>query len=162
MASDAASNWNPSTGEPSIPLLTGIVVGDDGSSASAAAVRWAAEEAVLRGRPLHVVRAWTMTSAVRPKDWSPGFVPSMEEFQEATTAALGEELKPLAAQHPGLDLHWHALHGSAAEVLVEASQQADLLVTGHEGHGGLRERLLGSVAEDVVSNAKCSVLIARS
>lgn len=162
MASDhtPAATWDPETEER--PQLTGIVVGDDGSAPSTAAVKWAVEEAELRRRPLHVVRAWTMTSAVRPKDWTPGYVPSMQEFQEATQAALSESLEPLRARHPGVKLHCHAIHGSGAQVLVEVSAQADLLVTGHEGHGGLRERLLGSVAEDVVRKAKCSVLIARS
>lgn len=144
------------------PQPTGIVVGDDGSRAAGAAVRWAAEEATLRGRPVHVVRAWTMTSAVRPADWSPGFVPSMQEFEQATRSALAEALEPLRAQHPDLDLYCHAIHGSGAEVLVEASSRADLLVVGHEGHTGLRERLLGSVAEEVVRRAGCSVAVIRS
>ncbi len=166
MASDgehsnaSSGGWDSSKEER--PRLSGIVVGDDGSDPSSAAVRWAAEEAQLRSLPLHVVRAWTMTTAVRPRDWSPGFVPSMQEFRDATSGALSDSLEPLRAKHPGLDLHCHAIHGSAGAVLVELSKQADLLVTGHEGHGGLRERFLGSVAEDVVRRAQCSVLIARS
>jgi len=40
-------------------------------------------------------------------------------------------------------------------------RQADLVVVGGFGHRGFRRWLLGSVAEDLVSDAPCSVLVAR-
>jgi hypothetical protein len=39
---------------------TMIVVGFDGSEPSGAALRWAADEAALRGVELHVLRAWSL------------------------------------------------------------------------------------------------------
>ncbi|MFN0205307.1 MAG: universal stress protein [Planctomycetota bacterium] len=44
--------------------------------------------------------------------------------------------------------------------LVE-SEKADLVVLATHGHGGLKRILLGSVAERVVREAKCPVLVAR-
>jgi nucleotide-binding universal stress UspA family protein len=49
--------------------------------------------------------------------------------------------------------------GSPAGVLVEVSQEADLLVMGSRGHGPLPAALLGSVAHYVVRRAACPVVI---
>jgi nucleotide-binding universal stress UspA family protein len=51
----------------------------------------------------------------------------------------------------------------AEEVLRTARRQrADLLVLGTHGRTGLRRALMGSVAERVVSRARCPVLTVRS
>ena len=43
----------------------GVVVGDDGTDTSRAAVRWAALDAARRGTVLHVVRCWSLVTAPR-------------------------------------------------------------------------------------------------
>ena len=50
----------------SADIQGGLVVGHDGSPASAEAARWAARLAVRLGVRLHVVRTWTLSSAPRP------------------------------------------------------------------------------------------------
>ncbi len=50
--------------------------------------------------------------------------------------------------------------GRPAQVLVEASAGADLLVVGNRGHGGFPEMLPGSVREQVITHATCPVLVA--
>jgi len=51
----------------------------------------------------------------------------------------------------------------AEEVLrVARRQRADLLVLGTHGRTGLRRALMGSVAERIVSQARCPVLTVRS
>lgn len=138
----------------------GIVVGDDGSEEATAALRWAADAAVQRKRPLHVVRAWTMRSAVRPAGWTPGYVPSMDEFAQACKESVQREAGAALEQWQGLDLHVHAVHGDAAKVLLAASRHAEMVVMGWRGRG-LRDRLLGSVAETVTRDAACTVVIVR-
>ena len=55
------------------------------------------------------------------------------------------------------------LHGEPADKIVEYANsiRADLIVMGSKAFGKVHRFLLGSVSEDVVRNAKCSVMIAR-
>lgn len=56
------------------------------------------------------------------------------------------------------------LDGSPAATIIDKARDwdADLLVLGSHGRSGLERFLMGSVAEKVVSNAPCSVLIVKS
>ena len=49
--------------------------------------------------------------------------------------------------------------GHPAQVLLDASVGAELLVIGNSGHGGFTESLPGSVREHVITNATCPVLV---
>lgn len=63
----------------------------------------------------------------------------------------------------GVELHTEAVHGHAAQAIVEYASQigADLIVIGQHGHSGVLERLLGSTSDRVVDTARCSVLVVR-
>jgi len=52
-------------------------------------------------------------------------------------------------------------HGHPAEVLTDASTNAELLVVGSRGHGGFVGMLLGSVSLHVSSHARCPVVVVR-
>lgn len=138
----------------------GVLVGDDGSTCAAAAVRAAAQEAVRRGVRLHVLRAWQLTRAVRPDDVPPGIVPSMLEFESATLEEQKRRVAELLADTP-VDVEVHAVHAPAARALIEASETADLLVVGTRGIGGFKHLLLGSVAEQCLRHAGSNVLVVR-
>jgi nucleotide-binding universal stress UspA family protein len=51
--------------------------------------------------------------------------------------------------------------GQAADVLMEASEGADLLVVDSRGHNALTEALLGSVSRYCVHHAQCPVVVMR-
>jgi nucleotide-binding universal stress UspA family protein len=53
--------------------------------------------------------------------------------------------------------------GSAAATIVDHARQrrADLIAMTSHGHGGVRRLFLGSVADDVLRNAPCPVLVVR-
>ncbi len=138
----------------------GVVVGDDGSQCAAMAVAEAAAEARRRSTRLHVVRAWTLASALRPADVPSGVVPSMVEFEEATLAAEQARVAALL-EGDDIDVEVHVVHTSAAKALLGASRTADLLVVGTRGLGGFRSLLLGSVAEQCIRYAHCPVLVVR-
>ena len=139
---------------------SGVLVGDDGSSCAGAAVRAAAAEAALHGTRLHVVRAWSITNAVRPADVPSGIVPSMLEFEAATLEAERRRVTELLGESP-VHVEVHVVHAAPAKALIEAAETADLLVVGTRGHGGFKYLLLGSVAEQCLRHATCNVLVVR-
>jgi len=138
----------------------GVVVGDDGSRCAANAVQVAAAEASRRGVALHVVRAWSIVSAVRPEGVPAGIVPSVAELEEATLAAERARVTELAAGS-GAEADVHVVHAAPAKALLQAAENADLLVVGTRGLGGFSHLLLGSVAEQCIRHAGCDVLVTR-
>ena len=54
-----------------------------------------------------------------------------------------------------------AVNGHPAQVLIDASADADRLVVGCRGHSAFVEALLGSVREHCVHHARCPVLVIR-
>jgi nucleotide-binding universal stress UspA family protein len=136
----------------------GVVVGDDGSACAAEAIRVAAAEATRRGLALHVLRAWSIVNAEWPTDVPRGVVPSVLELEASTLAAERQRVTQLV---PDVEAEVHVVHGAGAKAMIHAAQTADLLVVGSRGGGGFRQMLLGSVAEQVVRYAACSVLVVR-
>jgi nucleotide-binding universal stress UspA family protein len=61
----------------------------------------------------------------------------------------------------GIEVDSSVLPGLAAEVLIDASKGAGLLVVGSRGKGGFEGLILGSVSAKCAQRAHCSVLIAR-
>jgi nucleotide-binding universal stress UspA family protein len=139
--------------------MTKVVVGVDGSEPAAEAVRWAADEARMRGATLEAVLAWDwLDQRALGLDFKPDF--SDEEAQALLhgylVSALGED------GLDGLDVVESAVNDRPAHALVEASKSADLLVVGDRGHGGFADLLLGSISAQVVNHAASPVLIVRA
>ena len=138
-----------------------IVVGVDGSPSSRAALRWAVGQAALTGGAVHAVMAWHVPVALSRSVWAPISVDEwdnlVEDTHKALDAVISEEVQPT-------DRHWvttHVVNGHPAEVLLDAADDADLLVVGSRGHGGFADALLGSVGQYCVHHAHCPVLIMR-
>jgi nucleotide-binding universal stress UspA family protein len=134
--------------------LTGVVVGDDGSTHARDAVLFAVEEGRLRNADVHVVSAFSLLSANRPPDLPFGHLPSSADVQAAALAELRSRWSELGSR---VDLH--AVTGVPARVLLEVSATADLLVVGARGMGGFEALILGSVADQVMHHALCPVVV---
>ena len=67
-----------------------------------------------------------------------------------------------AGQPRAAGIEQRVVEGTASAVLVDESQQADLLVVGSRGHGGFAQLLLGSVSQQCAHHAACPVVIVRS
>ena len=52
-----------------------------------------------------------------------------------------------------------AVTGAPAEILLNASADAEMLVVGSRGNGGFGRLLLGSVSSQVVHHADCPVVV---
>jgi nucleotide-binding universal stress UspA family protein len=145
----------------SVRIEGGILVGHDGSECAQHALRWAGELARRSGLDLHVLRAWSMTSAPRPASWSPGYVPPMDDWAGAVYEELNKHVTA-ARLDPSVRVTCHVVHRSPAKGLIETAAGADLLVVGARGRGGFGGLLLGSVSDQVVHHAPCPVTVIRS
>ena len=134
-----------------------IVVGIDGSEPSAAALRWAADEAGRRAVALHVVACWSYP--VMP--FAPYQLPiSGEQFEaDARVAATAEIEKELGADHGGVDVEVEVAEGPASLRLLELDRAASMIVVGTRGRGGFSGLLLGSVSQHLAEHARCPVVI---
>lgn len=141
------------------PIAGGIVVGHDGSSAAHEAMRWAVDEGRLRGHVVHVVRAWVLSGVIRDMG---GFSAGVPSFDEAGTWVEEQLQASLATCEPeGVQVHTHVIHEASTDVILAAAVSADMVVLGNRGRGGFAGAIIGSVAENVVRHAPCTVVVVR-
>jgi nucleotide-binding universal stress UspA family protein len=139
----------------------GVLVGHDGSEHAQEALQWAADLASRAGYPLHVLRAWKMTTAPRPATLEPGYIPPLEDFEKAVREEL-EAHVAAAGLDPEVSVTCHVTHGTPARGLIESAARADLLVVGARGRGGFAGLVLGSVSDQCVRHAPCPVTVVRT
>jgi len=94
--------------------------------------------------------------------FSTGPVSSPVDQASKLSALKLEDLKNHAIER-GLRSDSRGLRGSPAAAIVAhaAELEADLIVVGSHGHTGIRHALIGSVAERIVREAGCSVLVVK-
>ena len=143
-----------------VHLDGGILVGHDGSRCAQEALGWAGRLAARADLDLHVLRAWSMTSAPRPDSWVPGYVPPLGEYEKAVRDELSAHVAA-ARLDPAVRVTCHVVHTSPAQGMIAAAAGADLLVVGARGRGGFAGLLLGSVSDQVVHHAPCPVTVVR-
>ena len=142
----------------SAPVET-VVVGVDGSEGGAAALEFAAGEAAFRGARLRIVSTWQVPAtayshlvpAVDPALW--------DAFRERAQQVADDALAAVKKLQPSLEADALAVHGHAADVLLDQCADGVLIVVGRRGLGGFRSLLLGSVSHQVVQHATCPVAV---
>ncbi len=132
-----------------------IVVGVDGSEASLDAVRWAVKQAKLTGAGVEAVTSWRFM-----RQYGAEFYGEELDWEQIASSTLEAALSQ-SVTNDDVEVKRRILQGHPAEVLVEVSEGADLLVVGSRGHGGFVGMLLGSVSEYVIAHALCPVLVVR-
>jgi nucleotide-binding universal stress UspA family protein len=139
--------------------LRKIVVGIDGSPESMHALDWAYDEAERSGAELDVVHAWHYPYPV--SDESPREV--RKPMETDATRELEASVSSLVERHRDGNVHVrsHLYEASPVDALLEEGNDADLIVVGCRGRGGLRSRLLGSVSRTTVQQAPCPVAVVR-
>ncbi|MGY2067486.1 universal stress protein [Blastococcus sp. SYSU DS0619] len=139
----------------------GVVVGHDGSKCAQEALRWAARLAHRADVDLHVVRAWSMTTAPQPSTWEPGYVPPLTDWEQAVLDELTAHVAA-AGLDPAVRLTCHVVHRPPVPAMLAAAEGAHLLVVGARGRGGFAGLLLGSVSDQLVHHAACPVTVVRA
>ena len=138
--------------EPGPPAM---IVGVDGSASSVAALRYAAGLAPRLDLHVRAIAVWNYPSFIYggyyPElDWTPE--DDAQRIVQRTALEVFGESAP----------EWFATRtrrGRPAEVLIDASASAEMLVLGSRGHGGFAGLLLGSVSAACAEHAKCPVLV---
>ena len=123
-----------------------VVAGADGSAQSRDVIRFAFQEAELRGVPVLAV------CAVADAPAALGEASRVE-------ADFDRALKPYEKEHPELTVLRQVSAGSPRTALLEAAAGAQLLVIGSRGRGGLDDMSLGSVAHAMLHHAPCPVAV---
>ena len=136
-----------------------VVVGIDGSDGSRAALRYALAAAARRQAELAVIaarppRRWAWES----EDDPPGLTAELADLRERADA-FWAEVRAGAPEAEDVPFHVLTVAGHPGDLLVEAAEQADLLVVGSRGRGAVRSALLGSVALHCVTDAPCPVAV---
>ena len=132
-----------------------IVVGVDDTDAGRTALRWALAEAELRGDRVVALLAWkpVLTHA---QARGPYYRPEVGD--EVAQSILEEALQAVAPEgRPDVELR--TVVDDAADALVDAAREADLVVVGSHGRTGIGRLLFGSVSTQVAHHAPCPVVI---
>ncbi|MFD2768169.1 universal stress protein [Micromonospora eburnea] len=130
-----------------------VVVGVDGSESSLLALGFAVERAAQRDVPLRVLRAWGPSGERR--------VPPDSDPEAAERTAVEQDVAQWRETFPDVPIEVQVPPGNPAALLVEASREAQLVVVGSRGRGGLRGMLLGSVSQQLIHHSHCPVAVVR-
>jgi nucleotide-binding universal stress UspA family protein len=138
-----------------------IIIATDGSPSAEEAVEVGLELAKEQGADVtfvHVTRADEFAAGRLGPSHA---VPHREEVDETETAlrAAAE-----AADQAGVSYALERISGDIVDTIVGIadSRDADMIVVGSRGQGGLAAALLGSVSHGVLAKAKRPVLIVRA
>jgi nucleotide-binding universal stress UspA family protein len=161
VASDAAADARPAAnvaGE-----TRRIVVGVDGSAASGRALRWAAAQAKSWRAEVEAVHAWTM-----PDMGADPLVRALADPDELEAQARRElclvvdGVDGADGAEPVVPVSRTVVRDDPASAILEASKHADLLVVGSCGLGPDGDADLGAVADRVIREARCPVVVVRA
>ena len=138
-------------------MIGRVVVGVDGSPASDAAVRFAAEAARQRDAELVVIHA--LQPPVVPGTYLEAYAEQERHDRERATELVEAQVAQVRRDHAALRVSGEVVVGGPAPVLLDHADASTLLVTGTRGHSALAAAVLGSVAANLVVHAPCPVAV---
>jgi nucleotide-binding universal stress UspA family protein len=141
-----------------------VVIGIDGSDASAEALRWCARLAASNGSHVTAVHGFEppvymtgLRSALVPGEALQG---QISEVRDATRASFETHwCEPLRAASVEFDQRFMDADASHAILGVADEVDADLIVVGSRGLGGFAGLMLGSVSSHLVHHSGRPVLV---
>ena len=131
-----------------------IVVGVDESEAGRAALVWALEQAVLRGATVLAVNVWSH------EPLSDFAFTTPDEVREGSRKLLEEAVAFARERVPAaVGVQTRSVSGSPSVRLLEADEDATMLVVGSHRGGLLREVMLGSCSAACIRHAIVPVVV---
>lgn len=135
-----------------------VVAGLDGSRESLAAADWAAREALRRGLPLRLVHAWEGL----PDAGADADLPEIRVPQYHARRVLRGALELLNERYPQLYIAAEQVRRQPGPALLAEAENAELLVIGSQGTGGVGGFMSGSVAMATVAHVDRPVVLVRA
>lgn len=141
--------------------LNRVVVGLDVTDATGgeALLGFAFAEAALRGAELVVVTVWEDVGYFYPDPVGAYTRDNLTALDAEHDRALGAILDPWRGEHPETRVHALVQGGSVTRHLVDASEEADLLIIGGRPHRDGEGVRLGGSAYAVLHHAQCPVVV---
>ncbi|MEU4008346.1 universal stress protein [Streptomyces pseudogriseolus] len=142
-----------------------VLLAADGSPAGNAAASFAFREAELRGAPLTAMHVWNTWGESTPYE-DPGdplsVVVDLDQLEQRHRQLLVDVIQPWASAHQGVTVQQRVERGRVRQTLLKATREAQLVVAGARGHGGVAGMLLGSVSQALLHHADCPVTVVRA
>ncbi|MBF6449396.1 MULTISPECIES: universal stress protein [Nocardia] len=133
-----------------------VLVGVDGTANSVPALELAFEEASRRTVGLVVLHAWS--------DRSSGLDPAIvgwDAIRESEDAVLAETLAGYSERYPDVKVRREMVLDRPVRSLLDASENAQLVVVGSHGRGGFTGMLLGSTSAALAQSVECPITVVR-
>jgi nucleotide-binding universal stress UspA family protein len=138
-----------------------IVVGADGTPASADAVEFALAAADARGAEVIAVHAWTYEGVAEAWSLMSPAV-DLDEIAAAQHRVFDEQLATLRARHPGVPVRGVHFRGRPVDGILEQAEHAQLVVVGANGRHPVLAGAIGSTSYAVLHHATCPVVVVRA
>ncbi|GAA1835086.1 universal stress protein [Actinomadura chokoriensis] len=134
-----------------------IVVGVDGSAGADGALAFGFEEAALRGWRLRAVYGC----------WEPGAAPDgdlslfgdEDRLRRVCGTVLERAVAPWRVKYPNVQATTSLVLKSPREALLEAAEDATLMVAGARGTGVVEPLTLGATSDALLKHAPCTVAV---
>ncbi|TDD07175.1 universal stress protein [Saccharopolyspora terrae] len=150
----------PDVGDPpTFPAAGPIVAGVDDAESAAPVLAQAFRLADTLDEPLHVVHTWEIVGI--DLKWLRGRLPS-EEVAEQEQRFLAEVMAGWRERFPGVEVERIVGRGSPVAALINHSTEAQLVVVGAHGRGGVAGAHLGSTSHKLIHHTPAPLLIVRS
>jgi nucleotide-binding universal stress UspA family protein len=140
-----------------------ILLATDGSEEAELAAMRAVDLADATDSELHVVHVGVVPIFLKSYPGTLGYYEKLYVQIEEESRQLLRELSWRVKAAGGTVAGTHLRMGQVALEIVALAEelQADLIVMGSRGLGGVRRALMGSVSDSVVRHAHCPVLVVR-
>jgi nucleotide-binding universal stress UspA family protein len=138
-----------------------VVVGLDGSPQSVAALHWAARYAGATGAAVRAVFARHYPAAAGEAPGGAAPEPVRPQTEHLERRHLDDAIAQVYPPEARGEVDAQITYGHPAQVLIDMSKEADLLVVGGSGHGAFTGMLVGSVSIHCVTSAFCPVTVVR-
>lgn len=134
-----------------------VVVGVDGSPASESALGFAFEEAALRDGSVTAVCSWWDPATLPGPDRVPFIDPKILKLEAITR--FEQAVAPWRSDRPKVPVETRFVVETPRRALVNAADDAVLLVVGDRGIGSVPQTLLGPVTQAALQEAPCPVAV---